>query len=94
MMPPWSNAESRVNVLDRESTLEALLRVAANAQTFRSADGRFHAQVPVGDRHEVHRLRSTAFRDWLVESHYAERGELPSANAVARVLTALEARAV
>jgi hypothetical protein len=30
---------------------------------FRSADGRFCAQVPVGDRFEIYRLKSAAFRD-------------------------------
>ena len=93
MMPNSSTAESDANVLDGESTVEALLRVASIARTFRSPDGRFHARVLVGDRHEIYGLRSTAFRDWLIDSYQTERDELPPVRAVARVLAALEARA-
>jgi hypothetical protein len=93
MMLPWTKAESDVNVADSEDAVDVLLRVAANARTFRSADGRFHAQVPLGDRHEIYALRSTAFRDWLIDSYLDDRGELPSAQAVGRVIAALEARA-
>jgi hypothetical protein len=74
-----------------ESAVEALLRIASNARTIRSADGGFHAHTPVGD--EISGPKSSAFRDWLVESYHADRGEIPSANAVGRVLTALEAHA-
>jgi hypothetical protein len=93
MMPDSSTAESNGNVLDGGSTVEALLRIASNARTFRSADGRFHAQVPVGDRHEIYGLKSTAFRDWLIDSYHGDSDQLPSAYAVSRVLAALEARA-
>ncbi len=73
--------------------LEALLLIASRAQFFRSADGRFHAQVPIGDRHEIYGLKSTAFCDWLIESYRCERGELPPAGAVRSVVTSLVARA-
>mgnify|MGYP001466131465 CR=1 FL=1 len=33
---------------------------------FHSEDGRFLAQVPVGDRVEDYGLKSPAFRDWLL----------------------------
>jgi len=93
-MPPTSTkAESDVDARDAGSAVEALLRLASNARIFRSADGRFHAQVPVGDRHEIYGLKSTAFRDWLIDSFHAGRGELPSARAVGRVLALLESRA-
>jgi len=55
-MPPTSTkAESDGDARDAGSEVEALLRLASNARTFRSADSRFHAQVPVGDRHEIYR---------------------------------------
>lgn len=70
------------------------MKVAATARFFRSADGRLHAQVPVGDRQEIYALKSTGFRDWLIESYRCERGELPPAGAVQTVITSLEARTI
>ena len=76
-----------------ERPVEVLLRVAASARAFRSADGHFYARVPVGDRHEVHGLKSAAFRDWLIDGHVAAHGELPTELTIRRVLSVLEARA-
>jgi hypothetical protein len=57
--------------VEPESSLQVLLRVAANARYFRSADGRLFAEVPVESRHEVHGLKSAAFRDWLNKAYFA-----------------------
>ena len=78
---------------DAESVDDALLRVASIAAFFRSTDGRFHARVPVENRHETFGLKSEEFRDWLIERYRGERTDLPPANAIARVLSALAARA-
>jgi hypothetical protein len=51
--------------VEPEKSLEVLLRLAAGARFFRSAEGRLFAQVPVDSRHEIHGLKSTVFRDWL-----------------------------
>jgi hypothetical protein len=75
------------------SLVEGLLKIASTARFFRSADGRFHAQVPIDGRHEIYGLKSTAFCDWLIESYRCEHGELPPAAAVRRVVTSLVARA-
>ena len=40
------------------TAVAALARLASSAQLFRSADGRFYAQVPVGDRLDIYGLRS------------------------------------
>ena len=45
---------------------------------FRSADGRFFAQVPVGDRLEIYGLKSAAFRDWLIDGYLIDQPEPPS----------------
>jgi hypothetical protein len=78
---------------DVESVDAALLRLASAAHCFRSVDGRLHARLPVADRHETFELGSLEFGDWLIESYRAERDDLPPANAVARVVRAVEARA-
>jgi hypothetical protein len=93
MLTPSCRAETNGHVQNGESVVDGLLRLAAKSRTFRSADGRFFAQVPVGDRHEVHPLTSNAIRVWLLDSFRSDRGELPSAYAVSRVLDALEAQA-
>jgi hypothetical protein len=78
---------------DAESTDDTLLRVASIARYSRSPDGRFHARVPVEDRHETYGLKSLEFRDWLIERYRDERSNLPPANAVARAVRAVAARA-
>jgi len=94
MMPPTSTkAATDGDVRDGGNAVEALLRLASNARAFRSADGRIHVQVPVGDRLEIYGLKSARFRDWLIDRFHGDRGEFPSARATSRVLAVLEARA-
>jgi hypothetical protein len=58
-----------------------------------SADGRFHAQVSVGDRQEIYGLKSSGFRDRLVDGYVIDQPEPPSQWAIRRVVGMLEARA-
>ncbi len=76
-----------------EGPVEVLLRLAATAGAFRSADGSLYAQVPVGDRQEIYGLKSAQFRDWLIDGYRVDCGKLPKNTAIRRVLAALEARA-
>ncbi len=95
MMPTPSSIDhgSTDQECDVESAGHTLLRVASTARYFRSADGCFHARVRVEDRHETYGLKSLEFRDWLIERYRGERSDLPPANAVARVVRAVAARA-
>jgi hypothetical protein len=93
VMMPTLTDDASVSQVDAQSVGEALFRVASEARYFRSPDGRFHAQVPVEDRHEVLGLKSAAFRDWLIESYRRDSGQLPPDSSVRRVVAALEARA-
>ncbi len=79
--------------LERLSSVQVLARLASSARLFRSADGRFCAQVPVGDRLEIYRLKSAAFRDWLIDGFLINQPEPPSSWAIRRVIGMLEARA-
>ncbi len=76
-----------------QSTIEALFELASRGRFFRSLDGRFHAQVPVEDRLEIHGLKTAAFRAWLIERHREVYGEPPGLAPVRSVISALEARA-
>ena len=76
-----------------EAPVRVLLRLAARAQLYRSADGSLHAKVPIGERHEIYGVRSIGFRDWLVDAYFAEREEPPSGSLILRVVSLLEARA-
>jgi hypothetical protein len=84
---------NRDDSTERPSAVQFLSRLASNAQLFRSADGRFCAQVPVGTRQEIFGLRSAAFRDWLTDGFLTDQPEPPSNWAIRRVIGALEARA-
>ncbi len=76
-----------------EGPVDALLRLASSARLYRSADGRLHARVQIGDRHEIYGLNSPGFRDWLTEAYFVDRREPPSQWAVRRVVSLLESRA-
>ena len=65
---------------------ELLFGLAAGARLFRAADGRFHARVPVNGRHEILGLRSSAFRDWLIDGYRSAYQKLPPERAVQRVI--------
>src|SRR5262249_18361059 len=72
---------------------EALMRMASSAEVSRTAEGRFHARVPVNGRHDILLLKSRAFRDWLVDAYVNAHQKLPPRRAVHGVIEALEARA-
>ncbi|MFL5251653.1 MAG: toprim domain-containing protein [Rhodopila sp.] len=48
------------------SQRDKLISVADRAQFWRCDEGLSHATIPVGEHHEHHRVRSQAFRDWLM----------------------------
>jgi hypothetical protein len=83
----------RGNKLECQSSVQVLSRLTSGARLFRSADGRFCAQVPVGERLEIFGLRSAGFRDWLIDSYMNDQAEPPSTWAIRRVIGMLEARA-
>ena len=75
------------------SPAQVLASLAAGVRLFRSNDGRFFAQVPVGDRLEVYGLKSAGFRDWLIHGYLIYQPEPPSQAAIRRAIGMLEARA-
>jgi hypothetical protein len=92
MSHPSSRAETGESV-GRRNSVQVLSRLAASARLFRSADGRFGAQVPVGGHFEIYGLKSAGFRDWLIDGYLIDQPEPPSSWAIRRVVGMLEARA-
>ena len=88
-----ARAASRGGGLERRSVVRVLSGLASSVRLFRSADGRFCAQVAVGDRLEIYGLRSAGFRDWLIVGFLKDQPEPPSDWAIRRVIGMLEARA-
>jgi hypothetical protein len=88
-----NSASVSTNAAKSVRPVDALFRAAEAAQPFRSPDGRFHVQLPVGQRYDVIPFESRALRNWLVERYRAEHGHVPSAFAIGQVLAALESRA-
>ena len=93
MISPSSDNAILDTPANGEEPVEVLLRLASSVLPFRSADGRLFVQVPVGERFEIHGLRSTAFRDWLIDLYLGHCGEFSTDRAMRRVLGAFEARA-
>ena len=48
------------------SQRDKLISIADRAQFWRCEEGIAHATIPVAGHHEHHRIRSQAFRDWLI----------------------------
>jgi len=81
------------NADECEGPFEALLGLAASARFYRSAEGRLHAGVKVGDRYEIYGLNSSRFRRWLINEYLVDRREPPSRWTIQRVVNVLTARA-
>jgi hypothetical protein len=79
---------------ERESQAKILLRLCKHVQLFHTVEKTVYAKVRVGDHHETHEVRSTAFRRWLVGQYFAECEAPPSSEALQRALAVLEAKAV
>ena len=90
IVSPASASENVGDLSADEGPIRALMRLARRSRFFRSGDGRLFAQVAIGSRREIHSVKSTVFRDWLISGYFADRRELPSDWAVRRVLSALE----
>jgi hypothetical protein len=90
MLPTPGDDEFIEKTEGEESAVETLFRLASTAQLYRSPDGRLHAGVPVGDRHEIYLLDSLRFRNWLSQVYFAERRDFPSLAAIRRVVSVLE----
>ncbi len=93
MIAPSPNDETIDNPQEYEGPVKALLRLTETAGFLRSTDGWFYAQVSVGGRRDIYALRSTVFRDWLIDRYLRACREVPSDWAIRRVLGALEATA-
>jgi hypothetical protein len=84
--PPGSKPEP-------ETHAAILLRLAGSATLFHSAEGRAYGAFWVNDHHEVHEIRSTGFRRWLIRAFYGEQARPPSSEAMQSALGVIEARA-
>jgi hypothetical protein len=71
---------------------ELLMALASGARVFRAADGRFHARVPLNGRQAIFGLKSSAFRDWLIDGYLSAHEKLPPRRAIRRVLESNELR--
>jgi hypothetical protein len=87
--PAGSDRNSK---LDRGANhvLRFLMSCALSTRLFRSPDNRFYAGVATGDRHEICRLDSAVFRDWLIESCLRVALKSPSDAMIRRVVSSIE----
>ncbi len=89
--PPKQELPS--NKTEEGCTVESLLGLTSCARFFRAIDGRFHACLPVNNRHDIVGLKSATFRDWLVDQYLSKHQKLPQQWVVRQAISALEARA-
>ncbi len=70
-----------------------LIKLGLQAKLFRDTTATPLARITVGDHREIWPLGSRVFRRWLNFAFYRESGKPPSGDALASVLTTLEAMA-
>jgi hypothetical protein len=76
-----------------ETQDDALLRLAGEAELFRTSEGIAYANVMVDGHRKTYAVKSTFMRQWLTARFLAETGKAPATNAMQAVLGALEAKA-
>jgi hypothetical protein len=90
MIKPTGSNRHRKSEATGDHLLAFLMGRALSAKLFRSPDNRYYARVFLGDRHEIYRLDSAAFRNWLVEGCSSAQLKTPSEAMIRRVVNALE----
>jgi hypothetical protein len=77
----------------REKQTDTLLRIAGEADLFRSPDGKAYADILVNGYRETWRIGSQHMRDWLRHGFFKETGSAPNAECLKSAVATLEARA-
>ena len=90
MIKPTGNNRHRKSEASSDHSLAFLMSRALSARLFRSPDNHFYARVLKGGRHEIYRLDSAAFRNWLVEGCSSHPLKTPSEAVIRRVVNLLE----
>jgi hypothetical protein len=67
---------------DSETQAQSLLRLAENADVWRSPEGELFATYPVDGRRRTSRLRRGGFRKWLRIQFHEEQGKPPGSQAL------------
>ena len=71
-----------------------LTNLTRDAELWHTPDADAYATILVADHHESYRVRSRAFRRWIVGRAYRDGGGVPNVEAVHAALGVIEARAV
>jgi hypothetical protein len=67
--------------------------ILAEVSLFRTRTRETYAQVPVRRHHEIMRLNSTDFENWIVRKHMERSGDVPNEETIKRLLRQLRAMA-
>jgi energy-coupling factor transporter ATP-binding protein EcfA2 len=79
---------------DREHPdVARILEIAEAAESFRTPDGKVHADVTVNGHRETWPVKAAGFRDWLQARFYEKTGGAPHPQALASALETIEAKA-
>jgi hypothetical protein len=80
---------------DQQTQSDKLLQLAINKiTTFHTPENEPYARVTIKSNHEILRIRSTKFRQWLGYEFYSEYKKSPSSTAIGEVLNTLEGQAL
>ena len=70
-----------------------LIRLAADAEVFHSADGTGYADLKINGHRETWPIRTKGFKRWLARRFYEETGGAPGSDALQSALNVIEAKA-
>ncbi len=81
------------NLSAKESQVDRLLRLGADAELFHEPNGEPYATFPVKGHRETWRTKDRAFRHWLVHSFFRETGRGPNAQPLRDAIEVFECKA-
>ena len=87
--PTWGGQRGEPSA-GRERLLAFLTDQAASARLFRSPDNRYYARVAVDGLHEMLRVDSPLFRDWLIDGCHRHQLDTPTKAMIGNVVNSLE----
>jgi hypothetical protein len=90
MLKPTGGDRRRKSEARDDHLLAFLTGRALSARFLRSPENRFYARVSLDGRHEIYRIDSAAFRDWLIEGCRSHQLKTPSEAMLRRVVNSIE----
>ena len=76
-----------------DTQAQRLMKIGSKAILFKDLEGNAWARIPVKQHHEVYRITSREFENWLLGEYYSAHNSIPSPNTTTSAKNVLQAQA-